>query len=227
MLYKCHAVISIYEVLPEIRMPSITKIVLSSIHGQVFLHEPVKKDVPSSNCSWWLLILKLLDIIPNLFLIGNFTTVTSLQKYVVGLGHGREIPENTNYLSNWTHVHKSCFYLCWSWRWWYPSWWGIMHHEIPTWCDKSDWHPVSLRYTAILLLSWPPLSACIQSSGTLQWMLLSSCQWIADLKRVRGEYGRRKGLVHDDWIALHIFSPRRAIFYILLGGIPLSGMLLL
>ena len=49
MLYKCHATISIYEVLPYIRMQFITKTVVTSIHGQGFLHEPVRKDVPSCN----------------------------------------------------------------------------------------------------------------------------------------------------------------------------------
>ena len=47
MLYKCHAVISICEVLPDIRMQTISEIVISSVHGQGFLHEPVRKDVPS------------------------------------------------------------------------------------------------------------------------------------------------------------------------------------
>ena len=50
MLYKCHTVISIYEVLPDIIMQSITRIVVSSFRGQGFLHEPVRKDVPSCNC---------------------------------------------------------------------------------------------------------------------------------------------------------------------------------
>ena len=49
MLYKCHAVIIIYEVLPDIRMQYITNIVVSSVHGQVFMHELVCKDVPSCN----------------------------------------------------------------------------------------------------------------------------------------------------------------------------------
>ena len=50
MLYKCHAVNSIYEVLPGIRMHYMTKIVVSSVHGQVYLHELVRKDVTSHNC---------------------------------------------------------------------------------------------------------------------------------------------------------------------------------
>ena len=37
MLYKYHSIISIYEVLPDIIMQYITKIVVSSVHGQSFL----------------------------------------------------------------------------------------------------------------------------------------------------------------------------------------------
>ena len=50
MLYKCHDIISIYEVLPHIRMQYITKMVFSSVHGQRFMHEPVQKAAPSCKC---------------------------------------------------------------------------------------------------------------------------------------------------------------------------------
>ena len=50
MLYKCHTVISIYEVLPDIIMQSITRISISSVHVQGFMHEMVCNYVPSRNC---------------------------------------------------------------------------------------------------------------------------------------------------------------------------------
>ena len=90
MLYKCHDIISIYEVLPHIRMQYITKMVFSSVHGQIFLHDPVHKDVPSRNGRWWILVPNFLDIIPNLFLISDLPTGTSIQNNDVALGHGRE-----------------------------------------------------------------------------------------------------------------------------------------
>ena len=86
----CHTIIIIYEVLPYIRMQYITKIVVSSIHGQGFLNEPVQNDVPSFNCRWWVLVPNLLNILPNFFLIGNLPTRTSLQNNTVALGRGKE-----------------------------------------------------------------------------------------------------------------------------------------
>ena len=111
-----------------------------------------------------------------------------------------------NYWSHWTHVHKSCFNPSWNWWWWYYSWWGIMRNDILTWCNTAYWNPESLCFTALSLLFRPPLSACIQSYVTLQWMLLSYHQCIATWKKICGEDGRREGPVRDNGIALNFFS---------------------
>ena len=55
-------------------MQYITNIVVSSAHVQGFIHEPVRKDLPSRNYRWLLLVPNLLDILPNFFLISDLPT---------------------------------------------------------------------------------------------------------------------------------------------------------
>ena len=153
-------------------MQYMTKIVVSSVHGQGYLHELVRKDVTSHNCRWWVLAPNLLDIIRSLFWLWCKVLGAGAADSPRYLERGRRhtfsshfLPEksgllsrHTNYQSHLMHVHMSYFYLSWSWLWCYPSWWEIMRHEIMTWCNTAARNPASSRYTVLSLLSSPPLS---------------------------------------------------------------------
>ena len=207
------------------------------------MHDPVRKDVPSCNFRWWLLVPNLLGILRSLFWLWCKILGAGAADPLKYLSRGHRhtfsrlvLPakrglssRHTNYWSHWTHVHMSWSYIFWSLLWWYPSLWGIMRHEIPTWCGTSAWYLASSRSTTLSLLSQPPPSAWIQSSGTLQQqqMFISSLQWTSALKILQVEDGRREGPVRDGGIALHIFLPRTVLFSIIFGGITLYGMIIL